>query len=177
MKRKIILAAAAGALLSTTVSAAPRKPATTSTPAQIQRLLGCRALADAAQRLACFDRETSALDQAMARKDLVVIDRERATAARRSLFGFSVPSFGGLLGGDAKDEVKEIQSTITGLGHNPEGGWSIKLADGSTWTQTDDTQIIMRPVRGQKVVVRRGLLGSFRLSINGQPGVRVKRIG
>lgn len=176
MRRQIIVAAAAVALLTTT-AAAPRKVASTGTPAQVQRLLACRALTDAAQRLACFDRETSALDQAMARKDLVVIDRERATAARRSLFGFSVPSFGGLLGGDAKDEVKEIQSTVTGLGRNPEGGWSIKLADGSTWTQTDDTPIIMRPVRGQKVVVRRGLLGSFRLSVNGQPGVKVKRIG
>ena len=176
MKRKIILAAAAGALLSTTVSAAPRKPATTSTPAQIQRLLGCRALADAAQRLACFDRETSALDQAMARKDLVVIDRERATAARRSLFGFSVPSFGGLFGGD-ENEVKEVQSTVAGVARNPEGGWTIKLADGSTWTQTDDSPIALRPERGQKIVVRRGTLGSFRLSINGQPGVRVKRIG
>jgi len=176
MKRKIILAAAAGALLSTTVSAAPRKPATTSTPAQIQRLLGCRALADAAQRLACFDRETSALDQAMARKDLVVIDRERATAARRSLFGFSVPSFGGLFGGD-ENEVKEIQSTVANVARNPEGGWTIKLADGSTWTQTDDSPIALRPERGQKIVVRRGTLGSFRLSINGQPGVRVKRIG
>lgn len=177
MARKIILAATAAALLATTAAAAPRKPATTGTPAQIQRLLGCRALADAAQRLACFDRETSALDQAMARKDLVVIDRERATAARRSLFGFSVPSFGGLFGGDAKDEVKEIQSTVTGVDRNPEGGWTIKLADGSTWTQTDDTPIALRPVRGQKIVVRRGLLGSFRLSVNGQPGVKVKRIG
>jgi len=176
MKRKIILAAAAGALLSTTVSAAPRKPATTSTPAQIQRLLGCRALADAAQRLACFDRETSALDQAMARKDLVVIDRERATAAKRSLFGFSVPSFGGLFGGD-ENEVKEVQSTVAGVARNPEGGWTIKLADGSTWTQTDDSPTALRPERGQKIVVRRGSLGSFRLSINGQPGVRVKRIG
>jgi hypothetical protein len=35
----------------------------------------------------------------------------------------------------------------------------------------------MRPARGQKVVVRRGVLGSFRLSVNGQPGVKVKRIG
>jgi len=176
MQRKIIFAAAVCLLLPTAVAAAPRKPATTDTPAQIQRLLGCRALADAAQRLACFDRETSALGQAVARKDLVVIDRERATAARRSLFGFSVPSFGGLFGGD-ENEVKEIQSTVAAVARNPEGGWTIKLADGSTWTQTDDTPIALRPERGQKIVVRRGTLGSFRLSINGQPGVKVKRIG
>lgn len=176
MKRKFILAAAAAALLSMPVSAAPRRAPTTDTPAQIQRLLGCRALADAAQRLACFDRETSALGQAVARKDLVVIDRERATAARRSLFGFSVPSFGGLFGGD-ENEVKEIQSTVAGVGRNPEGGWTIRLADGSTWTQTDDTPIGLRPERGQKIVVRRGTLGSFRLSVNGQPAVKVKRVG
>jgi len=175
MKRKIILAAAAAALLATP-SAAQRRPATTAPPAQIQRLLGCRALTDAAQRLACFDRETSALDQAMARRDVVVIDRQRVTAARRSLFGFSVPSFGGLFGGD-ENEVKEIQSTVAGVGRNPEGGLLIKLADGSTWSQTDDVTLALRPERGQKVVVRRGLLGSFRLSVGGQPGIKVKRVG
>ncbi|HEU5284910.1 MAG TPA: hypothetical protein VFU20_00190 [Sphingomicrobium sp.] len=176
MKRKIIFAAAACALLSTAAAAAPRKKAEGGAPAQIQRLLGCRALADAAQRLACFDRETSALDQAMAKRDVVVIDRQRVTAARRSLFGFSVPSFGGLFGGD-ENEVKEIQSTVAAVARNPEGGWTIKLADGSTWTQTDDTPIGLRPERGQKIVVRRGSLGSFRLSVNGQPGFKVKRIG
>ena len=176
MKRKIILAAAAAALLWTPLAAAPRKVAATGTPAQVQRLLGCRALAEAAQRLACFDRETNALDQALAKKDLVVIDRARATAAKRSLFGFSVPSFGGLFGGD-DSEVKEIQSAVAGVARTAEGGWTIKLADGSTWTQIDDTQLGLRPERGQKIVVRRGTLGVFRLSVNGQPGFKVKRIG
>jgi hypothetical protein len=175
MKRKIILVAAAAALLSTP-AAAQRQSAKSGTPPQVQRLLGCRALPDAAQRLACFDRETIALDQAMARKDLVVIDRERATAARRSLFGFSVPNFGGLFGGD-ENEVKEIQSTITAVGHNSDGGWTLRLADGSTWTQTDDAPLGIRPARGQKVTVRRGLLGSFRLSIDGRPGFKAKRVG
>ena len=176
MKRKFILAAALAAMLSTPAAAAPRKAEAAGTPAQIQRLLGCRAMGDAAQRLACFDRETNALDQAMAKKDLVVIDRARATAAKRSLFGFSVPSFGGLFGGD-ENEVKEIQSTVAGVARTPDGGWTIKLADGSTWTQIDDTQLGLRPERGQKIVVRRGTLGVFRLSVNGQPGFKVKRIG
>ena len=176
MQRKILFAAAACLVLPAAVAAAPRKVATTETPAQVQRLLGCRGLADAGQRLACFDRESSALGQAVARREVVVIDRQRVTAARRSLFGFSVPSFGGLFGGD-ENEVKEIQSTVTGVGRNPEGGWTIKLADGSTWTQTDDTPLGLRPERGQKVIVRRATLGAFRLSVGGQPAVKVKRIG
>jgi hypothetical protein len=175
MKRKIILAAAALALLSTP-AAAQRSSGSTGTPPQMQRLLGCRALTDAAQRLACFDRETASIDQAMARKDLVVIDRERATAAKRSLFGFSIPSFGGLFGGD-ENEVKEIQSTITAVGTNADGGWTLRLADGSTWTQTDDSPLGIRPARGHKVVVRRALLGAFRISVNGQPGFKARRIG
>jgi hypothetical protein len=175
MTRKIILAAAAAALLSTPAGAAPRKPPT-GTPPQMQRLLGCRALADAAQRLACFDRETANIDQAMARRDLVVIDRERATAAKRSLFGFSIPSFGGLFGGD-ENEVKEIQSTITAVATNADGGWTLRLADGSTWTQTDDAPLGIRPARGQKVIVRRAMLGAFRISVAGQPGFKAKRIG
>ena len=121
-------------------------------------------------------RETSTIDQAIARKDLVFIDRERATAASRSLFGFSVPSFGGLFGGD-ENEIKEIQSTITAIANNADGGWTLRLADGSTWTQTDDSPLGIRPARGHKVVVRRGVLGAFRVSVNGQPGFKAKRIG
>ena len=177
MKRKIILATVTCALLSTSaVEAAPRRQAKAGTPAQIQRLLGCRGLADAAQRLACFDRESSTMDEAIARKDLVFIDRERATAASRSLFGFSVPSFAGLFGGD-DNEIKEIQSTVAAVANNADGGWTIRLADGSTWTQTDDAPLGIRPARGHKVVVRRGLLGAFRISVNGQPAIKGKRIG
>ena len=167
----------AAAMLAASGPVAARKPVSTAIPAQIQRLLGCRSVADSVQRLACFDRETVAMEQAVARKDLVFIDRERATAARRSLFGFSVPSFGGLFGGDEKDEVKQIDGMVASAGRNSDGGWTIRLGDNSVWTQTDDTPLALAPKPGHKVVVRRGALGTFRLSINGQPGLKVKRVG
>jgi hypothetical protein len=138
--------------------------------------MSCRSLTDSAQRLQCYDREAAAMDQAIARKDLVMIDKARATAAKRSLFGFSVPDFGGLFGGD-NDEVKEIASTVAGYAHNMGGGWVIKLADGSTWSQTDDAMLGLPPERGQKVVVHRGTFGNFFLRLNGQPGFKVKRVG
>lgn len=171
------LAALTAAALSAGASAAPRKPVAGGTPAQMQRLLSCRSVADAVQRLACFDRESTIVDAAVARKDLVFIDRERATAARRSLFGFSVPSFGGLLGGDEKDEVKQVDGVVASSRRNADGGWIIVLGDKSVWSQTDDTPLALAPKAGQKVVVRRGVLGSFRLSVNGQPGLKVKRVG
>jgi hypothetical protein len=157
-------------------AAIARRPVATGTPANMQRLLACRAISDSTQRLACFDRETAAVSQAIAKRDLVLIDKAKATAAKRSLFGFSVPDFGGLFGG-AGDEVKEIASTVTSSSHNAYTGWTIKLADGSTWGQTDDAQLGLPPEKGQKVVVHRGSFGAFYLRLNGQPGFKVKRIG
>ena len=93
----------------------------TGTPAQVERLMACRAVAEAQARLACFDREAAAVNQAIASKDLVFIDREKARAASRSLFGFSIPNFGGLFGDD-ENEVKQIESTVTKSGHNVDGG-------------------------------------------------------
>ena len=171
----LVVAAACGLLLSG--PAAAKKAPETKIPASVQRLLACRALPDSAARLACFDRETAGIDQSLAKRDLVVIDRERVTQTRRELFGFSVPSFGGLFGGGDDNEIKQIESTVVSWGGNADGGWIIRLADGSRWSQTDGTTLALPPERGQKVVVRRGALGSFRLSINGQPGMKVQRIG
>ena len=175
MMRKVLVG---GGVLTAIIasSAAARSIPNTGTPQSVQQLIACRSITDSAQRLACYDRQAALVSQAIASKELVVIDKARATAAKRSLFGFSIPDFGGLFGG-ADDEVKEIASTITRVDHNPEGGWLVWLADGSTWTQTDDAPLGLPPERGNKVVVHRGTLGSFFLRVNGQPGIRVKRIG
>ena len=173
MRIYLLLTAACALALSGPASARDKEAA--KVPPAMQRLLACRAVTDAAQRLACFDRESAGVEQAVAVHDLVVVDRENTRAARRSLFGFSVPNFGGLFGSE-DDAIKQIESTITATRRNPEGGWTVRLADHSEWTQTDDTPIISDPKRGDKVVIRAGILGSFRLSVNGQPGVKVKRV-
>jgi len=173
---RISLLITAAFALTITTSANARGPVATGTPATMQRLLGCRSIQDNAQRLACFDRETTAVDQAIAKKDIVLIDKVRATAAKRSLFGFSVPDFGGLFGG-SEDEVKEIASTVTTYSHNVYTGWIIRLADGSEWAQTDDAQLGLPPRKGDKVVVHRGSFGAFFLRLNGQSGYKVKRVG
>lgn len=148
----------------------------TGTPTSVQQLLGCRGIADAGQRLACYDRQTNVLSGAIARRDVVVIDKVRASAAKRSLFGFSVPNFGGLFG-SGSDDIKQIEGTVARVGHNAEGGWVLTLADGSVWSQVDDAPLGLPPRRGDKVVVKRGSLGSFYLELGKQPGFKTKRIG
>lgn len=174
MKTMACVAAALAAALSGPAIA--KKKVQTGTPAQVQRFLSCRAIGDQAQRLACFDREAAAVEQAVVAKDLVFIDREKATATKRELFGFALPDFGGLFGDDDEDPIKQIDSTVATAGRNADGGWIIRLADKSLWTQTDDTVLGLMPKPGHKVVVRRAALGNFRMSIEGQPGLKVKRI-
>ena len=58
------------------VSSAPasaKGPVSTGTPQQMQKLLDCRSIQDSAQRLACYDREASAVDQAITKKDFVMV--------------------------------------------------------------------------------------------------------
>lgn len=174
--REYIVIAATCALLTTGVANAA-KPAPSGPPAQVQKLMACRAIAAADQRLACFDREADVMNKAIASRDLVVVDREKARAAGRSLFGFSIPNFGGIFGGGDEDQIKQIDGTVTKFGHNQDGGWVFYLADGSIWSQTDDWPLGLPPRAGDKVVVTRGIMGSYRLKLNKQPEIKVKRIG
>ena len=174
MRNSLLISAALATLAASVASA--KAPVPTGTPAPMQRLLACRSIQDSTLRLACFDRETAAVDKAISTKEMVLIDKQRVTQTKRALFGFSIPDFGGLFGG-GDDEVKEISSTVVSAVQNGYLGWTIKLADGSTWAQTEDAQLGLDPRKGDKVVVHRGTLGAFFLRVAGQPGFKVKRIG
>ena len=171
--RQIFVISGSLAFLLTTSAAAREAPAGPP-PAIVQGLLACRAISEPMQRLACYDRQSNAVASAIQKKDLVVIDKERANAAKRSLFGFSVPSFAGLLGGG---DLNEIEGTVVEANENGEGGWIIRLADGSVWNQTDDTPVALEPRRGDKVTIKRGALGSYFVKVGKQPGFKAKRIG
>jgi hypothetical protein len=170
--RQIIVIATLLALGGSSVAMA-RDPEPAQTPAIVQRLLACRTLTDAAQRLACYDRETGTVAEAIQKRDVVMIDKVRATAAKRSLFGFSVPDFAGLFGGG---DLNEIEGTVASASQDAFGGWIIKLTDGSTWNQTEQKRLALEPRRGDKITVKRGALGSYFVKVAGQPGFKAKRI-
>ena len=148
----------------------------TGTPAQVQALIACRSVSDSAQRLACYDKAAQSFAEAVGKKEVVVIDKARATEARRSLFGFTIPNLGSLFGGGG-DEITQIQGTVQSAMQNGDGGWTIRLADGSTWSQIDDTPVALPPERGDKVTIKRGALGAYFVKLGSQPGYKAKRIG
>jgi hypothetical protein len=157
-------------------AAQARSTPNTGTPSAVQSLLACQSVADSGQRLACFDKAAQGLATAMSKKEVVMVDRARANEAKRSLFGFSVPNFGALFGG-GDEQVNQIESTVAAAFENGYEGWTVKLADGSTWQQTDGMTVALPPRRGDKVVVRRGTMGSYFLKLGSQPGFRAKRVG
>jgi len=167
----------AGGLAAAAATGATAKPIPPSAPpAAVQSLLSCRSIADSAQRLACYDKAAQGFADAMGKKEVVVIDKARANEARRSLFGFTIPNFGALLGGGG-DEISQIESTVTDVVEGAYGTLTLRLADGSTWTQIDDTPVALPPRRGDKVVVRRGALGAYFVKLGSQPGFKAKRVG
>ena len=147
---------------------------TKRTQTEVDVLLSCRAVADAQARLACYDDKAAKLSTAVAERNVVIIDKVQAHEASRALFGFSVPDFGGLFGGG--EGIKKIDSTVAGFGFNADGGLIVTLADGSVWSQTDDT-VVIEPRRGDKVTVSRGTLGSFFVATQRMNQFKAKRVG
>jgi hypothetical protein len=174
MRLGLLVVGGIAAALATAAQARSVTP--TGTPAAVQSLLACQSLVDSGQRLSCYDKAAQGLADAMNKKELVVVDKARANEAKRSLFGFSIPNFGALFGG-GDDQVNQIESTITSAFENGYEGWTIKLADGSTWQQTDGSPVALPPRKGDKVVVKRGSMGSYFVKLGSQPGFKAKRVG
>ena len=177
--RGIALAAAgtgclfSAAFASSSGAAAQNPPA----PRQIESLLACRNLTENSARLACYDKEAGTLSQAISSKEVVVIDREGVRKTKRTLFGLALPRIGILDDNDSNEtEITQVEGVIASVRNNPEGGYLFLLKDGAAWTQADDKPIALEPEAGDKVVVKKAALGSYMLSVQGQPGVRVKRI-
>ena len=171
------LSAVGGLLLMTAPAAsAPKKVAEGPPPSQVTALLNCRNIADSAERLACYDRTAATIGEAVAKRDLVVFDRESVRKTKRGLFGFSIPNLGIFGDDDDAVEIKQIDGSIANIGHNADGGYIFRLADGSRWTQLDSKPFAVPPRHGDKVVVKKGALGAYFLTVVGQPGVKVKRI-
>lgn len=170
---RFIMPAATLALLGGAPALAKDKDVPTAPPPAYQAVLDCRSIADPAVRLACYDKQVTAMSDATQKKDLVVIDRATIRETKRGLFGISLPKIK-IFGGNDDEEVNQIESTLTAAYSSKDGQSIFVLADGSRWKQTDGR--FTYPKAGQKVLVKRAALGSFMAQVNGQPGVRVIRL-
>lgn len=143
----------------------------------VDAIVACRDIADTAARLACFDQRVAALAQAKQRKDIVVMDREGVRAAKRGLFGFSLPKIK-LFGdgdGDGDADIKQIDSVVTAARSGAGGLTTIALKDGTQW-QTTEARMGFNPKSGDEITITAGALGSYMAKIKGGRSSKVKRV-
>lgn len=153
-------------------------------PTILQQLYDCRTIADPAERLACFDRQVSALATAETSRDIAIIDREQVRRTRQGLFGFSLGDLGSIFGGgdpddndnaeERADRVDRIESVLRAVGRDRSGKLVLILENGQQWVQTD-TSGGRSPRAGQNVIISRASLGGFIASVDGRSGFRVRR--
>lgn len=143
--------------------------------APVQQIYDCRAIADDAQRLACFDRTVAALEVAETKREVTIADKEIVKETRRGLFGFSLPRIG-LFGGDGdEEEIKEIEAVVKSATIDRSGKYRIVMQDGAVWQQIDTTRLPREPKPGQKVKIKVASMGSYFANVDGQRAIRMKR--
>ena len=169
------VALAVGLLAATSAHAQTKPPGRT---AIVQALTDCRKLTDDAARLACYDKAAGAFDQAEAKGDIVVVDREQATAVRRQAFGFTLPSLSLFDRGDKGQKAEpldRVSGTLARAYRQSSGRWVMELEDGAVWTQTDIEDLPRGAKTGSKVEIRKAAMGSFFINVDGQRAIRASR--
>ena len=149
------------------------------TPAPIRGLAGCRTISDNAQRLACFDREAAVLVASVEKNETVLLDKQEVRKTKRSLFGFSLPRLP-FFGGD-KDpdrgapEFTQIEAPIKTVRNIGYGKFRFTVDDGALWETTEGVNAFPKP--GQKVLIKKGALGSYFIKFEGSRSVKGMRVG
>lgn len=149
--------------------------------AYVAALRACQGKTDAAERLACFDTAVASIVAASAEGDVRVVDREEVRETRRKLFGFALPDLG-IFGGksdkedpDQAEEFTTLQTTIAAV-KGTDRAIIIVTAEGAEWQLSEVPARLLRPRVGQPVEIRAAALSSYFLRINGQQGVKGRRV-
>lgn len=176
----------AGALLfsaafgvSTTSAATPASPPLpeATRAAVLKALSACRGETDSTARLACFDKAAGALDEAEAKGQVMVLDREAVRDVRRQAFGLdlSALSLFQRVPSAPTDRVDRVSLTLDRAFRGGDGKWRFVSDEGAVWAQTDDEDVRTPPRKGSTMAVRQAALGSYFCNIDGQRAVRCAR--
>ena len=175
-KASLLVISAVVAVAAPAAAKDKEKPAPSPLVTAIDR---CRQIPDSTQRLACYDAAANALVQAANSGQVAVVDQSEIRKARRSLFGFTLPKIPFFSGDETADEAqRQLDSTIVSVEALYNGYYRIVIADNKAVWETSESSVSFDPPRkGEKITIVRGALGNYFLRINGQVGVRGRRVG
>ena len=168
-----ILAGAALALASAPANAQDGDEG--SSDEYLDRLRACQAISVDAERLACFDNAVGTIVAANDAGDLQVVDREDVRQTRRSLFGFSLPDIG-LFGGDDDEDEELFTTTITRVRYSSARRAQFTTEEGAVWEMKNIPRRLRRIEPGDSVEFKEASLGYYFVRIDGQMGVKGRRV-
>lgn len=166
----VVLAAAA---LGSAALAAPR--ADSATKGVVADLVACKAIADDAARLGCYDKAAGRLAEATAKGDVKILDREDLRETRRSLFGFDLPKLPFFKGDDTAADAPEVLDTvIRSVQPAGYGKFVLTMEDGAVWQATEPLPRDPKP--GVKVRLKKGAIGNYFMTVGTMRSVRALRV-
>lgn len=173
------LAACAAIALCTVSTASLAQESKSAESAELADLRQCRAITDAAARLACFDAASARIVAAVDEGELRFVDKEAIKQTRRRLFGFALPDIG--LFGGGKDDAEEeritvLETSITRVESGGNGEWVFATPEGAVWQIRNAPFRFRAPKVGDKVVLKEASLGSYFIRVNDQIGVKGLRV-
>jgi hypothetical protein len=169
----VLLIAGAAGILALGTAAPAQAPETD----YIEQLKACRTIKDEDDRLACYDAKVGAMVSASEAGDVKIVDREDVRRTRRQLFGFTVPDLDILEGDEQDKESSEmLETTITSARQLAGKVWRFTTAEGAVW-EINNAPARLAPIKPQdKVIFKKASLGFYFIRINGQMGVKGRRI-
>lgn len=175
-----IVARALAAVLAVSAGTAARAQDTARDAGEtdyLDQLRACQQITDTAQRLACYDTKVAAMISANEAGDVRIVDREDVRRTRRQLFGFKVPDLD-ILEGDEKDRdtTDLFETGITSARQIKPGSWRFTTKEGAVWEINNAPRRLSEINPGDTAVFKKAALGTYFIRINGQMGVKGKRI-
>ncbi|MCR2834849.1 hypothetical protein [Parerythrobacter lacustris] len=142
----------------------------------LENLKQCQAIEADADRLACYDQAVGRVVTASEEGEVRLVDREDVQKTRRRLFGFTIPDLG-IFGGDDEGDMAMLESTVKRVVSIRRDTIVFEIEEGSIW-QIDDAppRVLRRLDSGTPVVFKKAALGSYFIRVDGQTGVKGKRI-
>jgi hypothetical protein len=151
-----------------------KKDAELARPKLFDDVVACKLIDNADQRLACYDEKVSALDAAQKNEEIILTDKAAVKEAQRGLFGFEIPKL--KIFGNGGDDVQQIEAVVKSVTANRAGVITIVLEDGARWQQVDTKILNREPRAGSKARIRVASMGSYLVTFDDGPAIRMKRL-
>ncbi|MEM6858136.1 MAG: hypothetical protein AAF559_09715 [Pseudomonadota bacterium] len=172
-------AGAVAAALLWTIPGTAQEQAPNAGPDFLEQLKVCQTKTNDSERLACFDQAVGNIVAANEAGEVQIIDQDDVRRTKRELFGLSVPDIDILKTDDEEEDKKakeELETVITSASYQSRKKIRFTTQEGAVWEITGAPSRLRTIEAGDRVVFKKASMGTFFIRINGQVGVRGKRI-